>query len=142
MIDVTKCIGCRKGIAFFEKRNGIFYHLDILATAEAGALYECTNTPDLEPLVSENKNGMYMANEEFKEFMAHQEWWFEDIIDLAHDLFDNKEDVTSFFYNDVDGKSMIESTNEIIESSLLAIASQKNFSVTEDDYPDLLIYKK
>lgn len=40
MIDVTKCMGCRRGVNLFTEKDGEYIHVDLFATYEAGAIFK------------------------------------------------------------------------------------------------------
>ena len=76
-IDVTKCLGCRKGISLFTEKNGEYTHVDIFATPEAGASYKCENSETIGNFLMKNGDrGTLLPNEELKAFFTKQEiWW-------------------------------------------------------------------
>jgi len=96
MIDVTKCLGCRKGIDIWQEKDGVIKHMDLFASADAAAIYDC-ETPGIEEHLIENENGMLRPKPEFKSFFEKQRWWWEDILDLAYAVFQDASDVKDFF---------------------------------------------
>ena len=84
-IDVTKCLGCRKGISHFTKKDGEYRHFDLFASPEAGAIYRCENTDTIGEYLTEGKPDMYYTeDDDIKYFFDQQGYWWEDIIDLAY----------------------------------------------------------
>lgn len=141
MIDVTKCLGCRKGIDIWQEKDGVIKHMDLFATAEAGAIYEC-ETPNIRDFIELNKNGMLISKEEFKQFFEKQSFWWEDIINLAYVVFENDPEAVKNFFNRGSKKERMHNlSNETIEWTLLNIAEEKEVVVDKDEYPDLLKWK-
>lgn len=143
MIDVTKCIGCRKGISAFTKEKDGYNHLDLFATPEAGAIFHCENSDVIGGFLKENDNkgGIYVPNYELKEVLDFQSFWWEDIMSLAYDTLKEQEKVSAFFNEGETGNMMWNKPNVEIETSLLAIAGKEGVKVDEESYPDLLKWK-
>lgn len=146
MVDVTKCIGCRKGIVLFQKRKEEWSHIDLFATREAGATYRCENSDVIgKYLVENNGRGTYLPNEDLKKFYDEQSFWWEDIIDLAHVIFESDEKVQEFFNQGEESYRVHNLPNKEIEDKLLYLAEDKGIKVTnsdDDGYPDLIKFKK
>ena len=120
MIDVTKCFGCRKGVLLFIKENDAYFHVDLFATPEAGEEYKCENSDTIgEFLIKREGKGTYVPNEELKDLFWNQSMWWEDIIDLAHDIFESDKKVGEFFNEETDGILNWNLSNEDIENKLL-----------------------
>jgi len=141
MIDVTKCLGCRKGIDIWTDQEGTIKHLDFFATAEAGATYKC-ETPDIENYIERNENGMLISKEEYKSFFEKQSFWWEDIIELAYAVLQDPSDVKDFFNSGEEGDRMHNLINETIEWTLVNMAEEAGIVVDEDSYPDLIKFRK
>ncbi len=142
-LDVTQCIGCRKGIGLFIKeKDKTFTHLDLFATPEAGASYKCSNQKEIKKHVKLNKGkGTYLADDELQEFYDFQEAWWYDFIELASNVFEGDDELNKFFNTGVKGDKVWNQNNVVMEGVLLKIAKDKNVEVTEEDYPDLLKWK-
>jgi hypothetical protein len=137
-INVTKCIGCRKGISLFTEKDGEYTHVDIFATPEAGSLYKCENSEIIGSFLMKNgENGTLLPNEESKAFFTKQAMWWEDIISLAYDTLKEQTGVSKFF-ND----GTINLTNIEIENKLVAIALLNGIELNEEVYPDLIRWNK
>ena len=141
MIDVTKCLGCRKGIYIWDKQEGKIKHVDLFASTEAGAIYECT-TPGIEEYLFVNENGMLRPKKEYESFFANQSFWWEDILNLAYGVMGDSEKVRSFFNSGPEDNRMHNQSNETIEWTLLNMAEEVGIVVDYPDYPDLLKFKK
>jgi len=100
MIDITKCIGCRKGINLFVKeKDGSYTHIDLFATPEAGESFKC-HTPNIGNYIESNEDrGTYLPKEEFKEFFREQSFWWDDIICLARNVFGKDQKKVSAYFN-------------------------------------------
>ena len=135
MIDVTKCIGCRKGIYPFIKNGDKNYsHLDFFATAEAGAIYSCENSDVVgEFLVDYPEDGKSLPTKSFLDFLDRQSDWWEDMVTLANDILEDPEEVLTFFNEN----GLWNKSNEEIEKALVKLASSKEFLIHEEDYPNL-----
>lgn len=142
MIDVTKCIGCKKGVSLFSKHDGVYHHMDLFATREVGAEYPCRNSEDIQKYLVENEgHGTYLPNEELKLWFKEQEFWFEDIIDLSWKVF--PEGNKDFFNRNVkEGTKVWNLSNEELEKELLREAETAGIEVTEEEYPNLEIFSK
>lgn len=139
MIDVTKCIGCRKGVSLFTEKGGEYTHVDLFATPEAGASYKCENSETIgELLVNNSDRGTLLPNEELKQFFEKQEFWWEDIIDLAYTTLKEQDNVSEFFNGDDKGNMMWNKPNLEIENGLLALAEKEGVTVDKEAYPDLI----
>lgn len=138
--DVTKCLGCRKGIDFFIKRDGKLYHLDMFATSDAGASYECYNQDVVFNHLMENGDrGTYSPDAELAEFYEKQDFWWEDISRITLTIFEEDVDkINSFLIQNKDGKAFLELPNEVIEEITLQLACDKGIIIDEDVYPDLI----
>lgn len=142
MIDVTKCIGCRKGVSLFTEKDGEYTHVDLFATPEAGASFKCGNSETIgKYLVPNGDRGALLPNEELKRFYEKQEFWWEDIIDLAYDTLKEQNKVSEFFNNDERGNMIWNKPNIDIENKLLALAEIEGVKIDEEDYPDLIKWK-
>ncbi len=146
MVDVKVCFGCRQGISTFSLHDdGKFYHVDLFATREAGAMYHCENSKELAPYLNRNGNPpskTYLANPELDAFYREQGHWWQDAIQLAHDVIKEEEKVLDFFMNDKENSILYKWSNDQIETALLALAVNNKIEVKQEDYPDLLIWKK
>ena len=140
MIDVTKCLGCRKGIDIWTKREEKLKHMDLFASAEAGAIYDC-ETPGIEEHLIENENGMLRPKAEYQSFFSNQSFWWEDILNLAYGVMEDPERVRSFFNSGPEDSRMHNQSNETIEWTLLNMADEAGIVVDEDNYPDLIRFK-
>jgi hypothetical protein len=140
MIDVTKCLGCRKGIDVWTKREGKLKHFDFFASADAGAIYDC-ETPGIEEHLIENENGMLRPKDEFKSFFEKQSWWWEDILELAYAIFQDPSDVKDFFNSGPEDERMHNLPNETIEWTLINLAEEAGIVVDDEMYPDLIRFK-
>ena len=139
MIDITKCIGCRKGVSLFTEKDGEYTHVDLFATPEAGASFKCENSETIgELLVKNGDRGTLLPNDELKKLFAKQEFWWQDIIDLAYATLMEQSRVSEFFNDGEKGAMMWNKPNLEIESALLALAEIKGVKVDEEDYPDLI----
>lgn len=139
MIDVTKCIGCRKGVSLFTEKDGEYTHVDLFATPEAGASFKCENSETIGKLLVKNGDrGTLLPNDELKKFFEIQEFWWEDIIDLAHAVLKEQSKVSEFFNDGEKGNMMWNKPNLEIENALLAIAEIEGVEVDEEAYPDLI----
>lgn len=142
MIDVTKCIGCRKGVSLFTEKDGEYTHVDLFATPEAGSSFKCENSETIGKLLVKNGDkGTLLPNDELKKFFEKQEFWWEDIIDLAYATFKEQSKVSEFFNDGEKGNMMWNKTNLEIENSLLALAEIEGIKVDEEAYPDLIKWK-
>lgn len=144
-IDSGKCIGCRKGVYPWQKnKDGDYEHIDLFATQAAGAIYKCANSKEIEPYIYEraDSKGVYRPNEELKEFLNQEDFWFEDIVNLAHRIFDDWEKVKEFFDMGEEGKKNWQLPKEELEGALYAMAKAVNIEVTEEEYPDFAMWKK
>jgi len=138
-IDVTKCIGCRKGISLFIEDNGVYTHMDLFATREAGASYKCENSEVIgKYLVKNGDRGTFLPNEELKELLGKQELWWEEIVTLAYESLKEQKEVSAFFNEGEVGKKTWNLPNIEIENKLLAIAVEKGIEINQDNYPYLL----
>ena len=138
-IDVTKCLGCRKGISLFTEKNGEYTHVDLFATTEAGASYKCENSETIGNFLMKNGDrGTLLPNEESKAFFTKQEMWWEDIISLAYDTFKEQKKVSEFLNDGEKDNRTWKLPNVEIENKLLAIALEKGIEVNEEAYPDLI----
>jgi len=139
MIDVTKCMGCRKGISLFTEKDGEYTHVDFFATPEAGASFKCENSETIgKHLVVNGDRGTLLPNEDLKKFYEKQEFWWEDIIDLAYDTLKEQSKVSDFFNNGEKDNMMWNKSNVEIENGLLALAEIEGIKVDEEGYPDLI----
>ena len=143
MIDVTKCIGCRKGTSLFFEKDGEYIHVDLFATPESGSACKCENSETIGNFLMKNGDrGTFIPNEQSREFFNKQVIWWEDIIKLAYDTLKEQEMVSEFFNNGEKGDKMWNKTNLEIENALLTIASNNGIEVNEDIYPDLIKWEK
>lgn len=139
MIDVTKCIGCRKGVSLFTEKDGEYTHVDLFATPEAGASFKCENSETIEKLLVKNGDrGTLLPNDELKKFFDKQEFWWEDIIDLSYATLKEQSKVSEFFNGGEKGNMMWNKPNLEIENALLALAEIEGVKVDEEAYPDLI----
>jgi hypothetical protein len=139
-LDVTQCIGCRKGIGLFIKdKDKKFIHLDLFATPEAGESYTCTNQKEIKKHLKKNGNkGTYLADGELAEFYEKQDAWWYDFIELASNTFEDNDELNKFFNAGEQGDKVWNQPNNIMEGVLLKVADGKNIEITKEDYPDLL----
>lgn len=138
-IDVTKCLGCRKGIGAFTEKDGEYFHFDLFATPEAGAIYKCENSETIgKYLIKNGDKGIMLPNEIAKEFFNKQEMWWEDIISLAHDTLKEQKMVSDFFNQGEKDSKTWNLPNVDIENKLLSIAYENGIDVNEEIYPDLI----
>lgn len=142
-LDFNKCIGCKKGINLFVKNDdGSYGHVDLFFTAEEGAQFKC-ETPDIGDYLTPNGDkGTYLPKDkDFDYILMTNDFWWEDIMDLAHQIFDgDTEKVREFFDQDVGdtnllGKSLYEMEEKLLEKADELGIDYKN----EDEYPDLSI---
>jgi hypothetical protein len=140
MIDVTKCLGCRKGIDVWTKQEDKLKHFDFFASADAGAIYDC-ETLEIEQYLEENENGMLRPKKEYDSFFANQSFWWEDILTLAYDVFQSPEEVKDFFNGGDSDNRMHNRSNEDIEDTLVNLADLNDIVVDEETYPDLKRFK-
>ncbi len=141
-IDVTKCIGCRKGVSMFTIKEGVYIHHDLFASAEAGASYKCNNTATIgNYLVKNGERGTFLPNDNAEEFFDKQESWWEDIITLAYNTFKEQKFVSDFFNGGNDGSKVLNLPNVELENKLLANAKEKGIEITEDKYPYLILWE-
>lgn len=137
MIDVTKCIGCRKGVGVFTEKDGKYVHIDLFATPAAGASYKCGNSDVIgKHLVQHGNLGTLLANEDLESFYEKQSFWWEDIIDLAYEVLKEQDKVSSFFNDGKKDDKMWNKPNVDIENALIALAEKEGMIVDEDRYPD------
>ena len=142
-IDVTKCLGCRKGISLFTEKDGEYAHVDLFATPEAGACYKCENSETIGKYLMKNGDrGTLLPNEIAKDFFTKQEMWWEDIISLAYDNLKEQKMVSEFFNSGEKGNRTWNLANVDIENKLLAIASENGIDINEEAYPDLIKWSK
>ncbi len=142
MIDITTCIGCRKGVWPLIYKDNKHYHVDLFSSADSGAQYECQNSDTIgEYLVEIEGKGTLKPNSELDKVYTFQEFWWEDILTLCHKIFKEPGEIAKLFNTKVDSKSLIDSPNSIIETTLLDLAKDKNIEITQDEYPDLLLWK-
>jgi hypothetical protein len=141
MIDITKCIGCRKGIWPLIKKDDQILHLDLFSSAESGATYECLNSNEIEEFLDPIEGrGTLKPNSELLKVYTFQELWWEDILSLCHTVFSNPKDIADFFNSKQDSKSLIYLSNIAIENKLLAEAKVKQVEITQDEYSNLLLW--
>jgi len=142
MIDITKCLGCRQGIDIWTDLDGTIEHFNFFATADSASVYKC-RTPDIENFIERNKNGMLIAKPEYKKFFEKQSFWWEDILDLAYQVFnDDPTAVKDFFNSGTVDKRVHNLPNETIELTLLNMAEAVGIPINEEDYPDLIKFRK
>jgi hypothetical protein len=142
MIDITKCIGCRKGVWPLIKKDDQYLHLDVFASEDAGATYECLNSDKIgDQLVPIEGRGTFKPNSELLEIFFFQEAWWEDIIYLCRETFSQHSETADFLNSKHEGKTLITSSNEIIEEKLLNKAKENSIDVSEETYPNLLLWK-
>jgi hypothetical protein len=142
MIDITKCLGCRKGIDIWTDQDGTIEHFDFFATADSASVYKC-ETPDIENFIEKNKNGMLIAKPEYKKFFEKQSFWWEDILDLAYQVFNDDPTAVKDFFNSGTVDERVHSlSNETIELTLLNMAEAAGLEINEEDYPDLIKFRK
>ena len=139
MIDVTKCIGCRKGVSLFTEKDGEYTHIDLFATPEAGASFKCENSEIIgKHLVPNGDRGTLLPNEDLERFFEKQEFWWEDIIDLAYATLKEQSKVSEFFNSGEKGNMVWNKQNVDIENELLALADKEGVKVDKEDYPYLI----
>jgi hypothetical protein len=139
MIDVTKCIGCRKGVSLFTEKDGEYTHIDLFATPEAGESFKCENSETIgKYLVPNSDRGTLLPNEDLKKFYNKQEFWWEDVIALAYAVLKEQSKVSEFFNSGKKGNKIWNKPNVDIENKLLALADKEGVKVDEEAYPDLI----
>lgn len=139
MIDIKKCIGCRKGISLFREIDSEFFHVDIIG----GVQYKCENSNEIKPYLILNKSkSFYLPNDYLRPKFINQELWWEDILQLAYKVFSTKEEVLNFFNEGNINERVWNKSNVEIENLLLQLAEKKKINVTKDDFPFLLKFKK
>jgi hypothetical protein len=142
MIDITTCIGCRKGVWPLIYKDNKYYHVDLFSSAESGAQYECLNSDEIgEYLVKIEGKGTLKPNPELDEVYTAQEFWWEDILTLCHEVFKDPNDIADLFNSKINSKSLITSENIDIENALIKLAKDKYIEITQQKYPDLLLWK-
>jgi hypothetical protein len=142
MIDVTKCIGCRKGIPLFTKDENGYAHTDLFASYGSGVTYKCENSDIIgDYLIPNGDKGTLLPNEELKVFFLNQEMWWDDIISLIHDVLKDTKLVQEFFNDGEKGNMTWNLSNEEIEEKISFLAIKEGFFINEEDYPDLLMWK-
>lgn len=142
MINICNCIGCRKGISLFLKKDDQFFHLDFFATPEAGVHFPCANSPEVgNYLIAKNDDDfMFTPNEELSEIYDKESDWFEDIVTLVQNCFyQDQEQVNGFFMEENNGIKRWQKSNEDLEEDVLVLAITHGIKPTKEDYPDLLI---
>ena len=141
-LDVTKCMGCKKGLTLFFKDDKGFKHVDLFSSYASGSEYKCENSDTVGEFLYEQTSSKYLTKEEFMQMFKDQDFWWEDIIDLAHAILKESKDVTDFFNEGEPGKMNWNLSNEDLESKLLELAKENDISTPEDSYPDLIKFKK
>jgi phage pi2 protein 07 len=131
-------LGCRKGVDLWQEKDGVIKHVDLFATAEAGAVYEC-RTPNIRDFIELNQNGILISKPEYKQFFEKQSFWWEDILNLAHEVF--KGDSSAVNGGTVDER-VHHLPNETIESTLINMAEEAGVPVDKEEYPDLIKFRK
>lgn len=137
-------MGCRKGVFPFSKNdNGRFEHIDIFATPEAGAIYECKNSEEVEQYLTqdESRGNIWMPTDEFKDFLNDEFCWFEEIIELAYKVLSESDRVKEFFEMGEDGDRNWQLPKHELEGALIAMAKAVNIDVKQEDYPEFSIWK-
>jgi hypothetical protein len=146
MVDVKVCFGCRQGIsAFTLHEDGNYYHLDLFDTGSTGAIAPCINSNKLAPHLHPDGNPIsktYLANPELEAFYREQGRWWQDALQLAYDVLKEDKKVVEFLMNDDEKSVLYTWTNDAIEIALLGYAAIRNLEVKQEDYPDLLLWKK
>jgi hypothetical protein len=144
MLDVTKCIGCRKGIGIFTKEPHGYNHVDVFNTIESGAIFRCKNSSVIGQYLIKNENtGTYLPNKEFKEFLLNQGSWWGDILDILYEIFQSSEDdINEFFNTEIKGKKLWNLPNQRIEEKVLQLADKNNLEIRMIIYPDLYKSKR
>lgn len=139
VVDITKCIGCRKGIKLFREKNGDYYHVDLFATAESGSEYKCENSDTIGKfLIKNEETGTILPNDELSTFFINQSLWWENIIDLAEETFEDNDMVLEFFNSGEKDNKVWNKSNLDIENSLLEIVEKKGLEISEYNYPFLI----
>ena len=142
MIDVTKCIGCRKGVSLFTEKDGEYTHVDLFATPEAGASFKCENSEIIgKHLTTNGDRGTLLPFGDLKSFYEKQEFWWENIINLAYTTLKNQSKVSEFFNSGENGNMIWNKPNIDIENELLALANKEGVKVDKEDYPDLIKWR-
>ena len=78
-IDIEKCGACKAGLELFVKQDDEWFHVDLFATFEAGAMYVCENSDVIEEyLVKNGDKGTWLPNEELEALFREQELKNED----------------------------------------------------------------
>ena len=142
MIDITKCYGCNKGIDSFVKNDeGLWEHWELFGNPESGQIFSCQNSEEVEPHLVENevKGGIFLAKGELRDFYAEQSFWWEDILELIVKIFPYKSERVEFASRP---DSLFKRPNVELEKDLLEKADMAGLVITEEEYPDLLIWQK
>lgn len=135
MLDTTNCIGCRKGIRNLHLIKGEIHHIDLFMSKMSAGSYLCGNNRQIKNLVQELEPRVILG-EELDEYLKQQSYWWEDIIELAHETFLEQSLVNDFFIKN------IKESDEVLEKLLLVEAEKKKVEIEEGYYTDLLLYKK
>lgn len=147
MVDVVKCLGCRKGIDTWQENDGELHHFDFFATKEAGAIYKCNNSEELKKIGLDKieRNGLLTPKKDsdLDIFFKEQEFWWEDYVELLWEIFKTQEEVNKYFNEDTfdNGTILGKLSNEELEELILKEAFAHDVEVTEDNYPDLYVWK-
>lgn len=135
MVDVTRCIGCRKGVALFTKDENGYKHVDLFATQARGSEYRCGNSDVIGEYLNETPRGTFLPNYVLGPQLEFQDFWWQDIVTV---LFSTLETVTAVNEHI---KTIIDLPNALLEQKVLTLAESKGVSINSYDYPDLLKWK-
>lgn len=142
-LDFNKCIGCKKGINLFVKNDdGSYSHVDLFFSKEEGAQFKCENSNIGEYLKPNGDKGTYLPKDNDLEYIyATHDFWWEDIIDLAHKIFDNDtEQVREFFNQNIEGVQLLSKSLYDMEEKLLEKGDELGVEYKDEEgYPDLSV---
>jgi hypothetical protein len=128
------CVTCMKGKCTFMMHDGRLTHLDLFATAEAGAMYKCGNSETIRKFLTENENGgIYVANDASKDYFIDRQMWWSDVIELASELMPT-EDLQEFFAGE---DPLWKKPKREVEAALLSLVSETRKPGLGEDFPFL-----
>jgi hypothetical protein len=138
-INVTTCMGCKKGIESFVLMENQFFHLDLFATPGEGHQFKC-NSENIGDILIKSDNGVFFPDTEHEVLFREQSFWWTEILTLAMDVFGSDEAILEFLNTGESGKKMWNNTNDVIEKELISIAENKGIVIDATTYPDLLLW--
>lgn len=139
-LDVTKCIGCRKGtLPFTHVRKGYIHHLDLFASAEAGEMYPCANKDVVEKHLTTTSRGIYDTSPELSEVMNWQASWWDDIMTILHAMFKGKWPEATDYINN---SGVLAMSNKDMEDFIIRDAIKMGIVIDADKCPDLISMEK